>query len=158
MKNVFLFFFLVFSFCLKAQNENNYVKRPSERMMNASKGTTMVEYNYLTKGYKIQIETGLDMKKGYVLKDIGNHVWDNRSTEIKALYRDTEIAPCAILLIYSSPLWNTKVFICVPNYYADYTVQLAYKKDIVMSDLSIDACKEIILATSQAMGYFARND
>lgn len=158
MKNVFLFFFLFFSFFLKAQNENNYVKRPSERMMNASKGTTMVEYNYLTKGYKIQMESGLDMKKGYVLKDIGYHVGDNRTTEIKALYRDTEIAPCAILLVYTNTQWNTKVFYCVPNYYANYTVQQAYTKDILMGDLNLDACKEILLATSQAMGYFARND
>jgi len=28
-------------------------------------GTTLEEYNYITKGYKVQIESGLDMKKGY---------------------------------------------------------------------------------------------
>lgn len=26
--------------------------------------TTQEEYNYITKGYKIQLESGLDMKKG----------------------------------------------------------------------------------------------
>ena len=27
--------------------------------------TTLEEWNYITKGYKIQVESGLDMKKGY---------------------------------------------------------------------------------------------
>lgn len=34
--------------------------------------TTEEEYNYLTKGYKVQIESGLDMKKGYEFKDLAN--------------------------------------------------------------------------------------
>lgn len=32
--------------------------------------TTLEEYNYVTKGYQIQVESGLDMKKGYTLKDL----------------------------------------------------------------------------------------
>ncbi len=30
-------------------------------------GTTMEEYNYVTKGLKIQLESGLDMKNGYAI-------------------------------------------------------------------------------------------
>ncbi|WP_421799825.1 hypothetical protein [Haliscomenobacter sp.] len=33
-----------------------------------AQGTTQEEYNYVTKGYKIQQESGLDMKKGYSIK------------------------------------------------------------------------------------------
>lgn len=36
--------------------------------MNTSK-TTEEEYNYMTKGYKMQLEGGLDMKKGYITDD-----------------------------------------------------------------------------------------
>ncbi len=32
--------------------------------------TTETEYNYVTKGYKIQLESGLDMKKGYRFEDL----------------------------------------------------------------------------------------
>lgn len=32
--------------------------------------TTLEEYNYITKGYKIQIESGLDMKRGYELEKV----------------------------------------------------------------------------------------
>ena len=32
--------------------------------------TTLEEYNYISKGYKIQLESGLDMKRGYLLEDI----------------------------------------------------------------------------------------
>ena len=43
--------------------------------------TTEEEYNYITKGYKVQFESGLDMKKGYILKDMGewNLKYDNIS-------------------------------------------------------------------------------
>ncbi len=34
--------------------------------------TTDEEYNYAIKGYQAQVEAGLDMKKGYVLKDLGD--------------------------------------------------------------------------------------
>ncbi len=37
-----------------------------------SQSTTQEEYNYITKGYKIQVESGLDMKKGYILTELGN--------------------------------------------------------------------------------------
>ena len=46
-----------------AQSENNQLPAP----------TTEEEYNYLTKGYKIQVESGLDMKKGYSLIDMGTY-------------------------------------------------------------------------------------
>ena len=34
--------------------------------------TSEEEYNYITKGYKVQVETGLDMKAGYHFKDLGD--------------------------------------------------------------------------------------
>lgn len=34
--------------------------------------TTEEEYNFVTIGFKVQLESGLDMKKGYALKDLGS--------------------------------------------------------------------------------------
>ncbi|RYE27090.1 MAG: hypothetical protein EOP48_34690 [Sphingobacteriales bacterium] len=34
-----------------------------------AQNTTQEEYNFMTKGYKQLLESGLDMKKGYVLSD-----------------------------------------------------------------------------------------
>ena len=42
--------------------------------------TSEEEYNYLTKGYKVQIESGLDMKKGYALHNMGDMKQGNYSS------------------------------------------------------------------------------
>jgi len=39
--------------------------------------TTEEEYNYLTQGYKISLENGTDLKKGYELKKIQEDVYSN---------------------------------------------------------------------------------
>jgi hypothetical protein len=77
--------------------------------------TTEEEFNYITKGYKIQLESGLDMKKGYELKEIAyqnSNVYYNLndSTEedgvqkvwLKALYRikGTTKSVAAYMIIY----------------------------------------------------------
>lgn len=86
--------------------------------------TTEEEYNYLTKGYKIQIESGLDMKKGYTLKDIVTSdilFWGfemgsipNDFVQFKGLYRENELTPCAILCIMRRHV-GKKVYICIPS-------------------------------------------
>lgn len=82
--------------------------------------TTEEEYNYVTKGYKVQMESGLDMKKGYTLKDLGN--WSlnfgsdgTREATFKGLYRDNSDKPCAIMLIYTRPSTNYKEYYCIPT-------------------------------------------
>lgn len=84
--------------------------------------TTQEEYNYLTKGYKIQVESGLDVKKGYTIKDLGN--WglnsgsESRSCEFKALIRQGQTTPCAVLLIYKRTdiAEGIKHYICIPSH------------------------------------------
>jgi len=83
--------------------------------------TTQEEYNYITKGYKVQIESGLDMKKGYSLKDLGD--WgltfgaEKRNVEFKGLYRTNETKPCAIMMIYKrTDISNgATYYICIPH-------------------------------------------
>lgn len=66
--------------------------------------TTQEEYDYVTLGYKMQLEGGLDMKQGYVLKEIGE--WaatfsdGTRGFRFIGLYRGTDTKPCAIMAIY----------------------------------------------------------
>ena len=66
--------------------------------------TTKEEYDYVTKGYKMQIEGGLDMKQGYALKDLGNWSLDftdgARGFHFIGLYRTNDTKPCAIIAIY----------------------------------------------------------
>jgi len=83
--------------------------------------TTQEEYNYVTKGYKVQIESGLDMKKGYSFVDYGN--WglefgiQNRQCEFKGLVKAGATKPCAIMMVYKrtdikdGATW----YICIPS-------------------------------------------
>ena len=78
--------------------------------------TTLEEYNYITKGFKIQIDSGLDMKKGYEIEDIDRQSTKERTAELKALYRvvDNKKEIAAYMIVYKlSP--NPVEYICVPN-------------------------------------------
>lgn len=83
--------------------------------------TTLEEYNYITKGYKIQLESGLDMKKGYSLTDLGD--WglkngsENRRCEFKGLVKQGQTKPCAIMMIYKRTDISNGVnyYICIPS-------------------------------------------
>lgn len=81
--------------------------------------TTEEEYNYVTKGYKIQLDSGLDMKKGYSFKDIDswgvNYGKFSRESTFKQLYRDGETTPCATLMILRRTDTNYEAYICIPH-------------------------------------------
>jgi hypothetical protein len=76
--------------------------------------TSIEEFNYLTKGYKVQIESGLDMKKGYSFKLLGTYKQGARNFEFKGLYRDSENKPCAILVVYAFEGYQTQYY-CIPS-------------------------------------------
>ena len=76
--------------------------------------TTMEEYNYITKGYIIQMESGLDMKNGYRLNDHEKVEAGVRSVEIKVLKRVDNSETAAFMLIYQKE-GNPKEYICVPH-------------------------------------------
>jgi hypothetical protein len=86
-----------------------------------SQTTTQEEYNYITKGYKIQLESGLDMKKGYSLVELGNwrlnHGSEKRNTTFKGLVRSGQTKPCAIMMIYKrEDIANgAEFYICIPS-------------------------------------------
>ncbi len=89
--------------------------------------TTLEEYNYLTKGYKVQTESGLDMKSGYAFKDVDNINIEERSVKVKILNRvngnENEIA--AYLIIYKRT-GNSDEYICVPNPFSEKEIIQKY--------------------------------
>ena len=82
--------------------------------------TSLEEYNYVTKGYQVQLESGLDMKKGYRFEDVHTiHIQFSdgieRETEFKALFKEGQKLPVAILCIYSRSA-EGKDYICIPQF------------------------------------------
>lgn len=102
--------------------------------------TTQEEYNYITKGYKVQIESGLDMKKGYSFQDYGT--WGlaesgaKRECEFKGLVRSGQTKPCAILMIYrrTDIPDGAKYYICIPS--GDATELWQQTLKIIKEDLN----------------------
>lgn len=99
--------------------------------------TTLEEYNYLTKGYKVQMESGLDMKEGYELKyayttTIRKKSF-NRTIEFKYLYRTKDTIPCAILLVLARTDTDYIDYLCVPSFNSTKELWAKSKEDFVKS-------------------------
>jgi len=96
--------------------------------------TTQEEYNYVIKGYKTQVETGLDMKKGYSLKELYSVTLtygDVRKVTINGLYRDSDPSkPCALMIIYKKGDKSPE-YICAPTSNSDKELDDAYKKALL---------------------------
>lgn len=69
---------------------------------------TETEYNYLTKGLKIQKESGLDMKKGYMLNELLTRKVDRYSFKGK-IFKDIEkdLVKAFSIEVYSEITGNT---------------------------------------------------
>ncbi len=77
-------------------------------------GTTEEEYNYATKGYKVQIESGLDMKKGYKLQDMGEVPEGNYKFSFKLLMREEKEELAGIMVISHSNVSGRTYYMCIP--------------------------------------------
>jgi hypothetical protein len=89
--------------------------------------TTLEEYNYVTKGYKIQLESGLDMKKGYVFEDIDKQTTKEREASLKVLYKvknENKII-VAYLIVYKRYGLPAE-YICIPNPNSDQEILNKY--------------------------------
>ena len=100
--------------------------------------TTQEEYNYVTKGYNVQISSGLDMKKGYELKDIdhvsqsGSNGKTEREAWLKALYRIPATGSksiAAYMIIYKRDGKDNE-YVCVPSPNSDAEIRDAYFKSL----------------------------
>lgn len=104
--------------------------------------TTETEYNYITKGYKVMIESGLDAKSGYEWKDMFVYTSQNKAYQFdyKALLRTSGSKPelAGILVIAKSSGWGNTYYICIPNvtispYMANYFTSIgAWDKTMLL--------------------------
>ncbi|MCF6294871.1 MAG: hypothetical protein L3J25_04190 [Flavobacteriaceae bacterium] len=89
--------------------------------------TTLEEYNYLTKGYKLDKETGRDLKSGYELKyidawhfnvkDGGNVI--NRKTTIYGFKKVDENRVAGFLIERRREDTGYIDYLCVPTFMSD---------------------------------------
>lgn len=79
-----------------------------------AKGTTLEEYNYMTKGYSLQQSSGLDMKKGYNLESISNLKRGYYSFSFNALIRTEEKEFAGILIIANSQVSGRNYHLALP--------------------------------------------
>jgi len=113
MKNIFLLLLFLTPTLLLAQAD-------------ISKGTTLDEYRFLSKGYAYQIEMGIDpFKKGYDLKSIASSTND---VKYIGLYQEDNNTPKGILLVFNGDT-DEASYICLPNNQANDRVWELYEMD-----------------------------
>jgi hypothetical protein len=80
--------------------------------------TTLDEYNYVTKGYKIQLESGLDMKKGYSMVKVGGSYTEERKATFYRFNKQGTTRGQARLVAYMIEYdrkGKPKEYYCVPH-------------------------------------------
>jgi hypothetical protein len=77
--------------------------------------TTEDEYKYLTKGYLVAEEVGLDLKKGYIIEELGKVKDGYCNFVFKALIREKENELAGILVIVKSDLEEKPYSFCIPQ-------------------------------------------
>lgn len=120
--------------------------------------TTLEEWNYITKGYKIQIESGLDMKKGYVLKDMltteSNIGSIYRTFNFKSLVKTSTGKTSAIMVEYirDSGRDRTITYFCIPHKDSSYEIwDLTYRHNTNLQ-------KDLAIAYSWALSILISNN
>ncbi|MBA4196035.1 MAG: hypothetical protein C0459_00645 [Chitinophaga sp.] len=109
--------------------------------------TSLDEYNYVTKGYKVQIESGLDSKVGYKLSDIGNKRFSLGSVTIKKLIRTTNNSIAAYMIIYTPNSGGSTQYFCIPHPNSSLEVIEKYQNTF-WGDEDFLKLKMIFLATN----------
>jgi len=112
--------------------------------------TTNEEYNYLTTGYKIQIESGLDMKKGYSFNNMLERELGAYTFNIKSLIRDSSHQVAALLVIVHSSVSGKDYYVCLPH----HNQELTNKYWAVMNTWD----RPILIAYSQVIGLLFGTD
>ncbi|MBB1194998.1 hypothetical protein DNC80_15135 [Flavobacterium sp. SOK18b] len=98
-----------------------------------SASTNQKEYNYLTKGLKIQRESGLDIIAGYDLLEAGKvSIGTQYSFSFSNLIEKSTGNLKAISVVVTSTVTKSTYYLCIPvnnlklfSEYTDYTYQLS---------------------------------
>ncbi len=91
------------------QKTNSFVEEQS-----SVPPTTEEEYNYMTKGYKVQVESGLDMKKGYVMEDTSPIIRGNYEFTVKFLKRESTNQLAGVLIVAKSNVSGNSYYMGLP--------------------------------------------
>lgn len=136
MKKLFLLTVLtfMFGFCAKSQK------------ISASSPTTEEEYNYLTVGYKVQKESGLDMKSGYKFIDLFDNTFSNYHFTGKLLLRTNKNEAAGIMIETTSNVSGRKYYFCIP--YNNSTLYQRYLKDLDGWDYNITKAYSYIISSN----------
>lgn len=120
--------------------------------------TTLEEYNYITKGYRIQVESGLDMKKGYEFKDLFELVVDvystDRTMQFRALHRIGNPKPCAIMVIFQRPDTNFKDHLCIPSFDASPSLWKMYQDKLTSGNYTAAATTALACGIARCTAYY----
>jgi hypothetical protein len=104
--------------------------------------TTMEIYNYITKGFAIQVASGLDMKKGYFLSEkftrSTNSSDGQRTVKVNSLVTESNFKVCGWMLIYQKS-GSQPLYFCIPTQSSDQEVWNKSFTDLRDSKLSTDA-------------------
>lgn len=76
--------------------------------------TTEEEYNYITKGYKIAVESGMDLKSGYSLQDLYTYQDSLYVFDFKLFVNDKTKKTSCVLVKANSLMWGNKYYLCIP--------------------------------------------
>lgn len=109
--------------------------------------TSEEEYNYLTKGYKIQLESGLDMKQGYILKTFSKSKVDAYNFEFSFLQKISGTKNTAILILAKSNVSGLTYYFCIPFNNQKLLEQYYYS----VSSLDERMTTALQIATSKAL-------
>ena len=97
--------------------------------------TTTEEYNYVVKGYQVQLESGLDMKQGYEFIQMATYTtkdyWGERTATLKKLVKSTgtEKKTVAYMVVYNKSE-SSKEYICIPHPNSEKEILQKYWKTL----------------------------
>jgi hypothetical protein len=127
-------------------------------VITAQSQTTQEEYNYVTKGYKVQVESGLDMKKGYIIKDLdmvsqtASNGTTIRQASLKKLTKTSTNEAVAFMIVYQRA-GKVPEYFCIPSPTASQELRDAFYVSLTAADAlgSTDKLQLITLLLSRSL-------
>lgn len=113
--------------------------------LNTSSPTTEEEYNYVTKGYKVQIESGLDMKKGYAFEELFEETNGDYNFTVSCLIREPKKEIAAILVKTKSSISGKVYYFCIPH--GNEELNEKYYQDLTGWDYGITKAYNYVMST-----------
>ena len=124
--------------------------------INSSDPTTEEEYNYVTKGYKAQIESGFDMKKGYDFGEILEENLGDYQFTVMCLIRVSKKEIAALLVKTKSANSGKTYYFCIPHDNPELNEK--YYQDLSGWDYSITKAYSYLMSTKLSDMYALTNE